>query len=101
MRKFGVSKGAINIELQKLGLDFNVFLEIIGDKNNKEEFIDYNFDSRPLIKNVNLKKPQIKKKVNKPIKKITNVFRPPSKLELKDMLNNLKKINKNKNKKLQ
>ena len=91
MHKFGVSKGAINIELQKLGLDYKIFLELIGDKNNKEEFIDYNFDSRPL-----LKIPKKKKKTENNPKKTPTVFRPPSQSQLKDMLSSLKKVKKNK-----
>ena len=51
MFKFGVSKGAINIELQKNNLDYKTFLELIGEKNDKEDFISYNFDSRPVEKN--------------------------------------------------
>ena len=95
MFKFGVSKGAINIELQKNNLDYKTFLELIGEKNDKEDFISYNFDSRPVEKKV-VKKPKIKKKVVENPKKQSIPFRPPSSSQLKDMLSNLKKVKKNK-----
>ena len=106
MNKFGVPNGPIEIELKKIGLTLQEFLDYNQKQSNTQGNIQqhteiYSKPNNPIINvmdihSVKLKKCKKKKKTNNKDNQVSNSYRPPSSTQLQDMIKNLKSSKKKK-----